>query len=30
MHCYCDPATEPSHVYLREAVTLRKDLHDAQ
>ena len=30
MHCYCDPGTEPSHVYLREAVTLRKDLHDAQ
>ena len=30
MHCYCDPATEPSHVYLREAVTLRKDLHAAQ
>jgi chorismate mutase len=30
MHCYCDPDTEPSHVYLREAVTLRKDLHAAQ
>ena len=30
MHCYCDPATEPSHVYLREAVTLREDLHAAQ
>lgn len=30
MHCYCDPTTEPNHVYLREAVTLRKDLHGAQ
>jgi chorismate mutase len=30
MHCYCDPETEASHVYLREAVTLRKDLHHAQ
>jgi chorismate mutase len=28
MHCYSK--SEPSHVYLREAVSLRKDLHDAQ
>jgi chorismate mutase len=28
MHCYS--AVEPSHVYLREAVSLRKDLHGAQ
>jgi chorismate mutase len=30
MHCYCDPSAEPNHVYLREAVALRKDLHGAQ
>jgi chorismate mutase len=30
MHCYCDPSAEPTHVYLREAVALRKDLHGAQ
>jgi chorismate mutase len=30
MHCYCDPSVEPNHVYLREAVALRKDLHGAQ
>jgi chorismate mutase len=28
MHCYS--GTEPNHVYLREAVELRKDLHGAQ
>ena len=27
LHCYCDPSAEPNHVYLREAVSLRKDLH---
>ena len=30
MHCYCDPGSEANHVYLREAVSLRKDLHGAQ
>jgi chorismate mutase len=28
MHCYS--GVEPNHVYLREAVSLRKDLHGAQ
>jgi chorismate mutase len=28
MHCYADG--EPNHVYLREAVSLREDLHGAQ
>jgi chorismate mutase len=28
MHCYADG--EPNHVYLREAISLRKDLHGAQ
>ncbi len=30
VHCYADPATDPQHVYLREAVTLRTDLEGAQ
>jgi chorismate mutase len=30
LHCYADPAREPRHVYLREAVELRRDLHGAQ
>jgi chorismate mutase len=30
VHCYADPATEVQHVYLRDAVDLRKDLHAAQ
>ena len=30
VHCYADPDAEPQHVYLREAVSLRKDLHGAQ
>ena len=30
LHCYADPATEAQHVYLREAVELRRDLHAAQ
>jgi chorismate mutase len=30
LHCYCDPDTEPSHVYLRDAVSLRRDLEGAQ
>jgi chorismate mutase len=30
LHCYADPARPPQHVYLREAVTLRKDLQAAQ
>jgi chorismate mutase len=30
VHCYADPATEAQHVYLRDAVDLRKDLHAAQ
>jgi chorismate mutase len=30
MHCYTAPDAEPNHVYLREAVSLRKDLHGAQ
>jgi len=29
-HCYAEPDTEPRHVYLREAVTLRRDLEGAQ
>jgi chorismate mutase len=28
MHCYSN--SEANHVYLRDAVSLRKDLHDAQ
>ena len=30
VHCYADEATEARHVYLREAVSLRKDLQGAQ
>jgi chorismate mutase len=30
LHCYSDPETEPRHVYLREAESLRRDLKGAQ
>jgi chorismate mutase len=30
LHCYADPDTEPQHVYLRDAVSLRRDLEHAQ
>ena len=30
VHCYADEASQPKHVYLREAVALRKDLQGAQ
>src|SRR5215217_578499 len=30
LHCYCDPDSDPNHVYLREAVSLRRDLEGAQ
>jgi chorismate mutase len=30
LHCYADDSTGPEHVYLREAVGLRKDLQGAQ
>jgi chorismate mutase len=30
LHCYADPASEPKHVYLREAESLRRDLKGAQ
>jgi chorismate mutase len=30
VHCYADGSVEPKHVYLREAVSLRKDLQGAQ
>ena len=30
LHCYVDESTEPRHVYLREATTLRRDLEGAQ
>jgi chorismate mutase len=30
LHCYADPETQPSHVYLREAESLRRDLQGAQ
>jgi chorismate mutase len=30
LHCYTDPETEPKHVYLREAESLRRDLKGAQ
>lgn len=30
VHCYADPEQPPRHVYLREAVELRKDLEGAQ
>ena len=30
LHCYADPQTPVQHVYLRDAVALRKDLEGAQ
>jgi chorismate mutase len=30
LHCYASEDTEAQHVYLREAVSLRTDLHGAQ
>ncbi len=30
LHCYADPETPAQHVYLREAVALRRDLEGAQ
>ena len=30
LHCYADPDTEPQHVYLRDARSLRRDLEAAQ
>ena len=30
VHCYADEGRAPQHVYLREAVALRKDLGGAQ
>ena len=30
VHCYADDSAPPKHVYLREAVALRKDLQGAQ
>jgi chorismate mutase len=30
LHCYADPASEARHVYLGEAVSLRRDLEGAQ
>jgi chorismate mutase len=30
LHCYADPETEPKHVYLRDAESLRRDLEGAQ
>ncbi len=30
IHCYADEAAPARHVYLREAVELRRDLEDAQ
>jgi chorismate mutase len=30
VHCYSDEGAAPQHVYLREAVSLREDLHGAQ
>jgi len=30
MHCHADPDAEARHVYLREAVALRRDLEGAQ
>jgi chorismate mutase len=30
VHCYADPQTPVQHVYLRDAVALRKDLEGAQ
>ena len=30
LHCYAEPETETTHVYLRDAVRLRRDLEGAQ
>ena len=30
VHCYADPQRRPQHVYLRDAVELRRDLEAAQ
>jgi chorismate mutase len=30
LHCYADPGSPARHVYLREAVSLRRDLEGAQ
>jgi chorismate mutase len=30
VHCYADESAAPKHVYLREAVALRRDLQGAQ
>lgn len=30
VHCYSDESARPKHVYLRDAVALRKDLQGAQ
>src|SRR3982751_2763652 len=30
VHCYAEPDADAQHVYLREAVELRRDLHGAQ
>jgi chorismate mutase len=30
LHCYADDGDEPQHVYLRDAVALRKDIEGAQ
>jgi chorismate mutase len=30
VHCYADPETPAQHVYLRDAVSLRRDLEGAQ
>jgi chorismate mutase len=30
VHCYVNPGSAPQHVYLREAVSLRRDLEGAQ
>ncbi len=30
LHCYAEPETEAAHVYLRDAVELRRDLEGAQ
>jgi len=30
LHCYAEDGTQPRHVYLREAVSLRRDLESAQ
>jgi chorismate mutase len=30
LHCYAEPGTPAQHVYLREAVALRRDLQGAQ